>query len=149
MSKTMKMTVSFPMTLVFTEETLKDFREAREEVRKLTPEEIAKVTKGETKARMEMFASDMSDERLLEIILRSGIREHMRNDFLKEIAGSEAAGRLGSVKVTFETPMVPRSCQGCIKTECTLDARLTNSGCQFKTTGLREACGGPRWTETV
>ena len=138
MSKTLKLNVSFPMSIVFKAEAIEALEKAREECRAFTPEKIAEVPKGEGKARLEMFVSDMTTERLLEVIVRAGIREHMRGDFLKEIQGSESRCRVGSVKVAFEAPMVPRSCDRCIETNCVKSERNTNAGCEGKrTAGLR------------
>ncbi|MGV8919554.1 MAG: hypothetical protein ACOH2R_17435 [Pseudomonas sp.] len=123
MSKTLKLTVSFPMTIVVKTETIKDLQETRAQAREIPDEEMATL-KGEQKFRTELFRSDRPDEELLELVYRSGIRELLREDFIKQITGNEATVRLGSVKVAFEAPMVP-----VVKPD--------------------DVCGGPRWTETV
>jgi hypothetical protein len=147
MAKTFKLNVSFPMSLVVHTETVKDFTETRGEAREILARGTA--LKGETKFRVELLASDKTDDEVLETIFRAGIRQVLREDFLKGVCGDESRGRLGDVKVTFETPMVPRSCDRCTQEACFHPNRIANIGCELKRTGLREACGGPRWTETV
>lgn len=144
MAKTFKLNVSFPMSLVVSTETVKDFQEAREEARKILY--LGKALKGETKFRVELMASDKPDDEVLQIIFRSGIRQVLREDFLKEVCGSESTGRLGDVKVVYQAAP-KRSCQGCIETNCVKAERNTNAGCEGKRTGVREP--GPRWTETL
>jgi hypothetical protein len=146
MAKTFKLNVSFPMSLVVSTETVKDFTETRGEAREILARGTA--LKGETKFRVELLASDKTDDEVLETIFRAGIRQVLREDFLKGVCGNESRGRLGDVKVTFEVPMVPRSCDRCIVAECPrTEARDANAGCTEKRTGVREP--GPRWTETV
>lgn len=145
MAKTFKLTVSFPLTIVASTETIKDFVECREEARKILAEG-KRVLKGETKFRVELMASDKSDDEVLQTIYRSGIRQVLREDFLKEVCGSESTGRLGDVRVVYQAAP-KRSCQGCIETNCVKAERNTNAGCEGKRTGVREP--GPRWTETV
>ena len=148
MRMTLKLNVSFPMTIVVKTETLKAFDATREEIRKIPAEEIAAL-KGEAKFRAELFRGDRTTEQVMELIYRAGIRELIRKELVEEINGNESTARLGCIKVTYEAPMVPRSCNGCIKDTCGRPEKLTGSGCPLKMTGLREACGGPRWTETV
>ncbi|WYW04228.1 host HNS inhibition protein [Pseudomonas phage vB_PpuP-Kallioja] len=145
MSMTLKLNVSFPMTIVVKAETLKAFDETREEARKIPAEEIEKL-KGETKFRAELFRGDRTTEQVMELIYRAGIRELIRKELVEEITGNESTARLGCIKVTYEAPP-KRSCQGCIETNCVLAERNTNAGCDNKRTGVREP--GPRWTETV
>lgn len=138
MSKTFKITVNFPLTLVVSTETVKELTEAREAAREISGS--GKVLKGEPKFRVELLASDKPDDEVLETIYRSGIRQLLRDDFMKELCGDEGVrGRLGDVKVVFDTPKVPRSCQGCTQVDCADPARLTNAGCPFKITGVRSA----------
>jgi hypothetical protein len=144
MSKTFKMTVNFPLTLVVSTETVKEFTEAREEARKVLY--LGKVLKGENKFRVELLASDKTDDEVLETIFRAGVRQVLREDFLKGVCGNESKGRMGDVKVVYQTAP-KRSCQGCIETNCVKSEKNTNSGCDGKRVGIREP--GPRWTETV
>jgi hypothetical protein len=144
---TLKLNVSFPMTIVVKTETLKAFDATREEIRKIPAEEIAAL-KGEAKFRAELFRGDRTTEQVMELIYRAGIRELIRKELVEEITGNESTARLGCIKVTYETPMVPRSCDRCIVAECPrTEARDVNAGCIEKRTGVREP--GPRWTETV
>lgn len=146
MAKTLKMQITFPMTIVVKTETLETLEGARKDLRELPAEKVA-LLKGESKFRYELFTGDKPTEEVLEVIYRMGLRTGIREVIMDEIQGNESNCRVGDIKVTFEKPIVPRSCDRCIKDKCQLDARLTNSGCQFKTTGLREP--GPRWTKTV
>lgn len=147
MAMTLKLNVTFTMSIVVSSETIKDFAEAREEARKILADEKAKSRlKGETKYRVELLAGDKTDEQVFEQIYRQGIRECIKKDLAKEIAGTESRVRVGDVKVAFEAPP-KRSCQGCIETNCVMAERNTNAGRDNKRTGFREP--GPRWTETV
>ena len=147
MSKTFKLSVNFPLSLVVSAETIQDFTETRKEAREILAS--GKALKGEAKFRVDLLASDKTDDEVLETVYRAGIRQILREGFIKDLCGSEARGRMGDIKVVFEAPMVPRSCDRCIVESCGRKEILTNSGCELKQTGLREACGGPRWTETV
>lgn len=129
MSKTLKLNVSFPMTIVVSGESLLELQKARKDVRGLPAEKVAGL-KGESKAHCELLSGDLSDEAVLERIYRSGIRRFMREDFLKDITGNEATARLGSVKVSFEEFILAKA--------CTCEGK---SGCT--------ECPGPRWTKTV
>lgn len=145
MAKTFRMTVNFPLSLVVSTESVKDFQEARIDARKIVA--LGKALKGETKFRVELLASDKPDDEVLQTIFRSGIRQVLREDFLKEVCGGEATGRLGDVKVVYQTAP-KRSCDGCITTGCDRDELLLNAGCPLKETGVRAPLS-PRWTETV
>jgi hypothetical protein len=148
MSKTLKMTISLPLTVVVKTESITALEASREEIRQMPAEKVAAL-KGAQKFRYELFAGDKTTEQVLEVIYRQGLREGVRDLIMGEIQGNESTCRVGDIKVTFEAPMVPRSCNGCIKDTCGRPEKLTGSGCPLKMTGLREACGGPRWTETV
>lgn len=145
MAKTLKMQISFPMTIVVKAETLVALEDSRKEARETPAEKVAKL-KGESKFRYELLTGDKPTEEVLEVIYRQGLRAGIRELIMDEIQGNESTCRVGDIKVAFEAPP-KRSCQGCIKVDCTLDARLTNAGCDHKRTGIREP--GPRWTETV
>lgn len=145
MAKTLKMYITFPMTIVVKTETIETLEEARKDLRELAPEKVA-LLKGEHKFRYELFTGNKTTEEVLEVIYRMGLRTGIREVIMDEIQGNEANCRVGDIKVTFETPP-KRSCQGCTQTTCINDARLSNSGCDLKTTGVRDP--GPRWTETV
>lgn len=112
MAMTLKLNVTFPMSIVVSSETIKDFAEAREEARKILADEKAKSRlKGETKYRVELLAGDKTDEQCFEQIYRQGIRESIKKDLAKEIAGTESRVRVGDVKVAFEDRSVlARSC---------------------------------------
>lgn len=110
MAITLKTNVSFPMTIVVTSETIKDFQEARQEAREILAS--GKELKGQTKYRVEMFASDMTDEQIFERIYREGVREFIKKDFINEIQGNESRIRVGDVKVSFvPNAVVPRKCE--------------------------------------
>lgn len=150
MAITMKLTVNFPLSIVVSKETLEDFKEARERAREiLAAAEVPKMH-GETKYRVELLASDKTDEECLEVIFRQGIREFVRGDLVKEIASTEARVRVGDIKVTYEKPMAPKgSCQGCIRTECSRPEGKVNAGCPEKETGIRSPHFETRFEKTV
>jgi hypothetical protein len=100
MAKTFKAHVSFPLTIVVKTETVTGFLEAREEARKIPAS--GKVLKGESKFRIELMASDKSDDEVLQTIFRSAIREVLRKDFMSEIVGSKSTCRIGDTLVVFE-----------------------------------------------
>lgn len=106
MSKTLKMTVSFPVTVVIRKDTLEEFVADREKARQMPAERIAKL-KGEAKVSYDLLVSERTDEELLELIYRKGVRQIIREDFPKELGGSESTVRTGDVKVVYETPMAP------------------------------------------
>lgn len=144
MSKTFKLSVNFPLSLVVSAETIEDFIKTRKEAREILA--TGKVLKGEAKFRVELLASDKTDDEVLETVYRAGIRQILREGFIKDLCGNESRGRLGDVKVVYEAAP-KRSCQGCIETNCVKAERNTNAGCDGKRTGVREP--GTRWTETV
>lgn len=151
MAITMKLTVNFPLSIVVSKETLEDFKVARERAREiLAAAEVPKMH-GETKYRVELLASDKTDEECLEVIFRQGIREFVRDDLVKEIASTEARVRVGDIKVTYEKPMEPKgSCQGCIYDDCKQESnRSANAGCAFKQTGIRSPHFETRFEKTV
>ena len=111
MAKTLKLNVSFPMTAVISTETVKEFQEARNAARSILADPDSKALKGEVKFRIELLASDKTDDEVLETIYRSGIRDFIRSDLAKEIGGSEANIRTGDCKVVFETREKPA--EGC------------------------------------
>jgi hypothetical protein len=148
MSKTLKMTISLPLTVVVKTESIAALEASREEIRQMPAEKVAAL-KGAQKFRYELFAGDKTTEQVLEVIYRQGLREGVRDLIMGEIQGNESTCRVGDIKVTFEAPMVPRSCDRCTQEACFHPNRVANIGCELKRTGLREACGGPRWTETV
>lgn len=135
MAKTFKLTVSFPMSLVVSDEVVKDFQEARIEARSILTS--GKVLKGESKFRVELLGSDKPDDEVLETVFRAGVRQVLREDFLKEVCGNESKGRMGDVRVVFEKAP-KRSCQGCIETNCVKSEKDTNAGCADKRVGLRD-----------
>ena len=124
MAKTLKLNVSFPMTIVVATKTLEALKVTREECRKVPAEQIAEL-EGEAKFRAGLFMGDLSDEKLLELIYRAGIREFITKDMRREISGDEARVKLGSVKVTFEDRSVlARSCDCNACYEC----KIANGG---------------------
>lgn len=124
MAKTFKLNVSFPVTIVVPSDTEKDFSESREIARKIITENT-KPLRGETKFRIELMASDKSDEEVLQTIFRAGIREFLRTDFAKEIGGTESNVRVGDTRVTFEArDVLARSCDCNACYEC----KIANGG---------------------
>lgn len=141
MSKTLKMTVSFPVSIVVRSDTMAEFVSDRAKARAMPAEKVATL-KGEAKVSYDLLTSERTDEELLELIYRKGARQIIREDFSKELGGNESTVRTGDVKVVFEAPMVPRSCDRCIVTDCQRPlSRSLNTGCPEKQVGLREACG--------
>jgi len=106
MAKTLKLNVSFPMSVVVKSEIIADFQEARKEARKILAS--GKALRGHTKYRVELMASDKTDEQCFEQIYREGIREFLKKDFIKELEGNESRIRVGDVKVVYEAREVPR-----------------------------------------
>jgi hypothetical protein len=129
MAKTFKLNVSFPMTLKVSTDTVNEFLEARKDAREILAS--GKVLKGESKFRVELLASDKEDDEVLQTIFRTGIREVIRKDLIKEICGNESTGSVGDTLVVFETFQKPEVCT-----------------CDGVTTGCSR-CPGKRWTETV
>lgn len=146
MAITMKSTITFTMSMVVNSETVKDFQEAREEARKILAEAPEKL-RGETRYRVELMASDKTDEQCFEVIYRQGIREFIRNDLCKELSGNESRVRTGDVSVSFEKPK--GSCQGCVVEGCSRRARLKNEGCVDKQLGFRAPHFEQRFEKTV
>lgn len=138
MAKTLKMNITFPMTIVVKTETLETLEEARKDLRELTPEKVV-LLKGESKFRYELFTGDKPTEEVLEVIYRMGLRTGIREVIMDEIQGNESNCRVGDIKVSFEKPQAPRSCNGCIKDTCGRPEKLTGSGCPLKMTGVRSA----------
>lgn len=143
MSKTLKLNVTFPITAVVNTETVVDLEGARLEAREAIAEMIP--MKGEQLAMFKLFASEMTTEALLETILRKGLREIIRKEINSEMNNGETTVRVGDIKVAFEKPMEPRSCNGCIKDTCGRNEKLTGSGCALKMTGLRVPVQGRDW----
>jgi hypothetical protein len=137
MSKTLKLTVNFPMSIVVKTETIVEFQADRIKARELPAEKVAKM-KGETLASYMLLISDRPDEELLEIIYRKGIREIVREGIARELPGSEATCTVGDIKVSFDSPMLPKSCDRCTQDTCFHPNRAANIGCELKQTGLRE-----------
>lgn len=111
MSKTLRCTVSFDLKMVFTGESLKELSETREQAREIIQTGLCQGRKvhGSQKAMVEMFASPISDEELLERIVRAGLRQFIREDLTKELSGaSDGSSTVGNVKVAFKEPMKPR-----------------------------------------
>lgn len=105
MAKTLKLNVSFPMTIVVATDTITALKATREEARLIHSEKIAKLN-GETK-------------------FRAGIREFITRYMRNKIAGNEAKIRLGSVKVSFEdNSLLARSCDCNACHEC----KIANGG---------------------
>lgn len=102
MSKTLRSTVSFSLSQAFDEEALQVLRESRAEARVLVQAGLPEHIKGDSRAMCEMFASDLTEEQLLERVIRAGIRQYIREDFVKELTGDGQRVRVGSVKVAFE-----------------------------------------------
>lgn len=137
MAMTLKLNVSFPMTIVVKTETIKAFEETREEARETPVEEIEKL-KGENRFRADLFRGDKTTEEVMKLIYRAGIRELINKELKAEICGNESTARLGCVTVRYE-PTKARSCQGCVRTECSRPEGKVNAGCVDKQTGVRSA----------
>lgn len=138
MSKTLKLTVSFPMSVVVNSETVAAVEESREALKG------AKQLKGEEKAMAVLFASERTTEEILEIVMRKGIREILRKELTSELNNTETGVTVGDIKVVYAAPMAPKtSCQGCISTNCEMPQHDTNEGCNYKRTGVREQVNLP------
>jgi len=137
MSKTLKLTVTFPMSIVVKTETVLEFQADRIKARELPAEKVAKMT-GEVLAGFKLLVGDRTDEEVLEIIYRKGIREIIREGVQRELPGNEATCTVGDIKVSFDSPMLPKSCDRCTQDACFHPNRAANVGCEYKQTGLRE-----------
>ncbi|WYW04472.1 host HNS inhibition protein [Pseudomonas phage vB_PpuP-Mudajogi] len=109
MAKTLKLTVNFPMSVVVKSEIITDFQEARKEAREILAS--GKVLRGHTKYRVELMASDKTDEQCFEQIYREGIREFLKKDMVKELQGNESRIRVGDIRVVYaDQSVLARSC---------------------------------------
>lgn len=105
MAKTLKLNVTFPMTVVVNTESVAAVDAsrvtAREAVAKAAQE--GEQLKGEAGAFLRLFASEITTEALLEIIMRKGIREIIRAEMTSELNNAETGVRVGDIKVSYET----------------------------------------------
>lgn len=150
MAKTLRLTVTFPMTIVVSSETCAELAADRKRIREMPAEKVAKL-KGQPKANYELMMSERTDEELMEIIYRAGLRETIRSNIKSEVCSSESTCRIGDIKVTYEKPVEPKgSCQGCIYDDCKQESnRSANAGCAFKQTGIRSPHFETRFEKTV
>jgi hypothetical protein len=110
MAKTLKLNVSFPMSIVIKAETIADLQKIRKDSLEIPAEKLAKLN-GEARFKVGLFTGDKTDEQILEIIFRSGIRTFLREDLRKELEGDESRIRVGDVKVVYEDQSVlARAC---------------------------------------
>lgn len=137
MAKTLKMLITFPMTVVVKTETIEALEGSRADVRAMDPEKVANL-KGEQKFRYELFAGDKTTEEVLEVIYRQGLRSGVRELIMEELQGNESTCRVGDIKVAYEKGPKP-SCQGCTQTTCIHQNREKNLGCDLKMVGIRPA----------
>lgn len=105
MSKTIRSTVTFSLKQVFQEDALEVLRKSREEAREILKAGLPKGTHGSQKAMIEMFASDLTEEQLLERVIRAGVREFLAGQFIKELNGDGQKASVGSVTVSFKEPL--------------------------------------------
>lgn len=112
MAKTLKLNVTFPMTIVVNSETVVAVESARKEAREALSKaaENGEKVKGEAGAFLKLFASELSTEKLLETLTRKGIREVVRKELTSELNNAETSVRVGDIKVTYETPKIPCGC---------------------------------------
>lgn len=113
MSITLKATVTFPLSMVFSKDLLVQIEEGRKEARKIKaeqPEKFAALSRAE-RFKIDLFDSDKTVEQIAETLTRAAIREFIRTDFTKDFTGPDETCRTGDVRVVFENRSVlARSC---------------------------------------
>lgn len=120
MSITLKAQVTFGLTIVVMAETLKFVADARSEVKAMTPEKVAEKLKdatGEERFKFELFASDKTDEEVIEVIYRASMRGFLREELKSQLCNSESRARIGNIKVDFEKHY-DSLCAECGTTDC-------------------------------
>ena len=134
MAKTLKVNVSFPMTIVVNTDAVNSLTEVRATAREALEVAAAAGEKiaGEKGAMIRLFAGDMTDEALLELIMRKGIRDFIRDDMRKELNTSETKTTVGDVRVTFEPFKAPEARIDCIQCRT-----LAGAGRTYKCTQCR------------
>lgn len=145
MAKTLRLTVNFPLTIIVNTETVDEFVADRKKTREV-PSEKAALLKGRSKSNYDLMISGRTDEEILEILYRAGLREEIRQ-VVKDMGSTEANIRVGDIKVTYEKPK--GSCQGCIRTECSRPEGKVNAGCVDKEVGIRSPHFESRFEKTV
>ena len=100
MAKTLKCNVTFGATIVVNSDAEKALEAARDLARVALKN--GEKPKGEQGAMLEAFASERTLEQLLELIVRKGIREIVRDELESELNNDETAATIGNIKVTFE-----------------------------------------------
>ncbi|WZX11488.1 hypothetical protein YZUPF006_000026 [Pseudomonas phage YZU-PF-006] len=123
MAKTLKLNVSFPMTVVVNTDACKGLSIARAAAREAVKQGTINGNKKDN--MLNVFASDNTDEEVIEIILRSGVRELVRNELTREMSNDETKATVGDIKVSFENNSVlARSCDCNACYEC----KIANGG---------------------
>lgn len=110
MAKTLKLNVAFGMTVVINSETEKGFEVARVAARESVKQGVLNGNKKDS--MLHVFASEKTSEEVFEIIIRSGVRELIRNELTREMNNGETSTTVGNIKVTFEkrSDVLARSC---------------------------------------
>lgn len=101
MAKTLKCNVNFGLTVVVNSKSEKALEAARDLARVALKH--GDKPKGEQGAMLEAFASERTIEQLLELIVRKGIRELVREELEREMNNDETSTTVGNIKVTFES----------------------------------------------
>ncbi|ANY29041.1 hypothetical protein UNOSLW4_0130 [Pseudomonas phage UNO-SLW4] len=100
MAKTLKANVSFGLTCVVNTDAEKALEAARDLARVALKH--GEAPKGEQGAMLSLFASEKPTEELLEIIIRKGVRELVREELDRELNTDETRATIGNIKVDFE-----------------------------------------------
>lgn len=100
MAKTLKCNVTFGATIVVSSDAEKALEAARDLARVALKH--GEKPKGEQKFLLEAFASERTTEQLLELIVRKGVRELVREELEREMNNDETSTTVGDIKVTFE-----------------------------------------------
>ncbi|AKG94369.1 hypothetical protein VO98_135 [Pseudomonas phage phiPsa17] len=109
MAKTLKLNVSFPMSVVVNTETCKGLEVARAAAREAIKQGTTNGNKRDF--MLNVFASDKTTEEVLEIIIRSGVRQLVREELTREMTNDETRATVGDIKVSFEdSSVLARSC---------------------------------------
>lgn len=98
-TRTLHLSVIFGMTIVADAEVFEAITEHRQEARDMSPEKFAQLDK-EQAYKHSLAVSDKTDEEILEVALRTAMRDFLREDLPREIGGGGLRAKTGDVKVT-------------------------------------------------
>ena len=109
MAKTLKLNVTFPMSVVVNTQTVKALEIARAAAREAVKQ--GELNGDKRDSMVHVFASDKPTEEVLEIIIRSGVRGLIRDELTRGLTNDETRATVGNIKVAFEgNSALARSC---------------------------------------